>query len=92
MAELSSEEKKEIVSKLKGAGAILPCPRCGNPNFTLVDGYFNHNIQTDFGNIVLGGPSVPTIVLVCDRCGFLSQHALGVLGLLSQEKESTEAE
>lgn len=82
MAELSSDQKRRIVEALEKAGAKLPCPRCGNGNFALLDGYFNQPVQMELGGLVLGGPSVPSVVVVCNRCGYLSQHALGVLQLL----------
>ena len=90
MAELSQDQKDRIIKALTERGARLPCPRCGNQNFTLVDGYFNQPIQTELGGLVIGGPSIPSVVVVCTRCGFLSQHALGVLGLLPKEEKEDE--
>jgi predicted nucleic-acid-binding Zn-ribbon protein len=86
MKEISQEEKQKIIRALGERGANRPCPRCGNENFTLVGGYFNQTIQTEAQGIVLGGPSIPSVVVVCSRCGYLSQHALGALGLLPKEK------
>ena len=86
LQELSQEQKEEIINALIEKGVKLPCPRCGNNNFTLLDGYFNQTIQTELKGMVIGGPSVPSIVVACTRCGFLSQHALGVLGLLPKEE------
>ena len=71
---------------LPNAGANLPCPRCGNDDFTLLDGYFNQIIQDEPRGIVLGGRTIPSIVIACKRCGYLSQHAVGVLGLLPKEE------
>lgn len=82
---MSAEEKRKIIAALEERGATLPCPRCGNNAFTLLDGYLNQTIQKELKGIVIGGPSVPTIVITCKRCGFLSQHALGILGLLPEE-------
>ncbi len=86
MKELSKEEKEKIIKVLDERGAKLPCPRCGNNNFTLLDGYFNQTIQTEMKGMVIGGPSVPSAVVACSRCGYLSQHALGALGLLPKEE------
>jgi ribosomal protein S27AE len=85
VSELSSEQKRQVVEALEKAGAKLPCPRCANSNFTLLDGYFNQPVQATLGGLVLGGPSVPSAVVVCTRCGYLAQHALGVLGMLPKE-------
>lgn len=86
MKELSKEEKEKIIKVLDERGAKLPCPRCGNNSFTLLDGYFNQTIQTELKGMVIGGPSVPSVVVACSRCGYLSQHALGTLGLLPKEE------
>ena len=86
MKELSKEQKEKIIKVLDEKGAKLPCPRCGNNNFTLLDGYFNQTIQTELKGMIIGGPSVPSVVVACTRCGYLSQHALGPLGLLPKEE------
>ena len=82
LTELSQEERNRIVRALNERGANRPCPRCNNNSFSMVPGYFTHFIQQDTTNINLGGPSVPTVVVVCDRCGWLAEHALGVIGLM----------
>ena len=84
---LTPEQKEKIIATLKQKGVKAICPMCGNNNFILADGYFNHSMQTDFQNYTLGGPSIPTIATVCNKCGFVSQHALGVLGLINPEKK-----
>lgn len=86
MPKWTQEQKDKVVKALMERGARAPCPRCGNNNFTLLDGFFNQPIQAEFGGMVLGGPSIPSVVVVCTRCGFLSQHALGVLGMLPKEE------
>jgi len=81
---LSEEDKNKIIAKLTEKGVFANCPMCGNRNFVIADGYFNHPIQSTIeGGIVLAGPSIPTIAIICSKCGFISQHALGVLGLLN---------
>ena len=90
MIELSKEVKEKIIKALNERGVKLPCPRCGNNNFTLLDGYFNQTIQTEFKGMVIGGPSVPSVVTACNQCGYLSQHALGPLGLFHEEEDKNE--
>ena len=80
-------EKDRVIQALQRANVTLPCPRCSNTNFSLVDGYFKDPIQPDLKNFNLSGPSIPTIVTVCARCGFVSQHALGALGLLPRQPD-----
>ncbi|MCD7972344.1 MAG: hypothetical protein LUG18_06715 [Candidatus Azobacteroides sp.] len=88
---LSNEQKKKIVEELAKRTNGLTCPMCQNKSFIMSDGYFNNSMQADLRNINIGGPSIPTIGIICNRCGFVSQHALGTLGLLPkiEEDEST---
>lgn len=92
--DINEDQKKKIIQALQEKGAVLPCPRCGNQNFTLIDGYFNQSLQKQISNsIIIGGSSVPSIGVVCNRCGFIAHHAIGVLGLMpSVEKNKNEAE
>jgi len=90
MNELSTEQKDNIVKVLLKRGANNPCPRCNNKQFTLVGGYFNHPIQFGLKGIAIGGPSIPSVVAVCTKCGFLSQHALGIIGLLQEGEKQQE--
>ena len=80
---MNETQKKEIIRILESKGAILPCPRCGSQNFTLIDGYFNHPLQKSLSNsLIIGGPSIPSIGVVCNKCGFIAYHAIGVIGLM----------
>ena len=89
MPDLIQNQKDEIIKALTERGASLPCPRCGNNAFTLLDGYFNQVIQEEPKGIVLGGRTIPSVAVACKRCGYLAQHALGVLGLLPKEETKT---
>ncbi|HTY55767.1 MAG TPA: hypothetical protein VMB26_11225 [Candidatus Binataceae bacterium] len=91
MTELTPDQQKKIIEALEKKGAKNPCPRCGNPSFALLSGYFNQTLQTQLGGLVIGGPSVPSAVVACTNCGFLAQHALGALGLLPQEPKKEES-
>lgn len=88
-----SQKEKQIVidrlnERLKDHG--VHCPMCGNQHFIVADGYFNTPMQDQSRGVVLGGPVIPSIPIICNRCGFVSMHALGVLGLLSDTNEKKE--
>jgi len=89
---LSKKEKERIINILRKRKLLSKCPMCANRSFTIADGYFKHSIDAKLKGFVLGGPSIPSIGLVCNNCGFISQHALGVLGLLSKNKSNSKTQ
>jgi len=80
----SQKEKAKIIEALKNKTELL-CPACKHKHSQVVDGYFVHIIQESTKNIKLSGQAIPTIVLMCLNCGFISQHALGILGFSADE-------
>lgn len=84
---MDDEKKAIIANALVGKGVQLPCPRCNAVNFEVV-GQTSLQLNDNFHNITLGGPSVPTAIIACSNCGFITLHALGVLNLIPiPEKE-----
>lgn len=79
---LSKEEQDKIIAKFDLIIPHLNCPMCKNSNFVMGDGYFNNVLQFHFNGIALSGPSIPTIPIICQNCGFISQHALKTIDLL----------
>lgn len=63
---------------LKQKGRIT-CPMCGGHEFSVVQGLFLPSIQKSLDAVQIGGDSIPCVTIVCSHCGFMSQHALGVL-------------
>ncbi|MEW6658268.1 MAG: hypothetical protein AB1424_06385 [Thermodesulfobacteriota bacterium] len=84
---------EEIIKILKDKKATLPCPACGQDAFTLVDGDFTQEFIASGLRAPLGlavhneakafpyHRSINYIVLVCDNCGYLRQHAMKPLGI-----------
>jgi hypothetical protein len=81
---LSQGERQRITQKLSKKIENPQCPMCRCRQFILADVYFNHSLQADSKNMSIGGASIPTIAIICSKCGFVSQHAIGVLELLNQ--------
>ena len=85
---INQEIKNEIAEKLNEKKAILPCQRCGQSNFSVLDGFVNLPLSEEIsGNVIIGGPSIPCAVIACNNCGNLSYHALGALGMLNKDKQ-----
>jgi hypothetical protein len=84
---LNEKQKKELAEVLGKRGVRPDCPMCGKQQWTLLDAYLNHHLQTELTSaFVIGGPSLPAAAIVCGNCGFVSQHALGALGMLGKAR------
>lgn len=83
---IPQDDLQRIVKEFEIRKVKQHCPMCSNNSLTIVpQGYFNNSIQNSLDSgIVLGGPSIPTIGVICNNCGYLSQYSLGVLGLLNK--------
>lgn len=89
---INQEEKQKLVEKLneRFRNGGLSCPMCHHRQFTVADGYTNNILQDNFNGLVIGGPSIPAIPIICTNCGFISMHAIGVLGLLPSNEKKQE--
>lgn len=91
---LEDDKKKELIGVLSGRlnkyGKGTKCPMCGHSHFTIADAYLLNILQPDLKSVTLGGPSIPSLAIVCTNCGFISQHSLGVLGLLPRDEATDE--
>ncbi len=79
----------QVVEKLK---KVLPndmrCPMCGGANFEVVKGWSSTQIQSEKLGFTIGGPAIPSLTVVCHRCGFISQHSSDVLDRFEEKGES----
>jgi hypothetical protein len=83
--DLIEKVKNELIKR----GGLLPCPRCGKKNFSIInEGLIIHPLQKEDKYLVLSGRSIPVVAVICTNCGFISEHALGTLGLLNDDTTS----
>ena len=84
---IDKDKREEIVSALNARAPQLECPMCHEKSFTIVDGYVLFSLQEKTNRMTLGPSTfLPSVSIVCNKCGFISFHALGALELLPQEK------
>lgn len=70
-------QKQRIADAVHSKSQILrACPVCGNSNWMIGDGLSVFTIQPDASGVTLGGPMMPCVSLICDRCG--NTHFLNV--------------
>ena len=75
---MEQSKVQDFIKALVTKGVRMPCPRCGNQNFAVVAESIIF-IQSNPAVLSIGGPSIPTVVIVCDKCGYVTQHAKLVL-------------
>ena len=82
---MDQKRLEECVTALTAKGVRLPCPRCGSSKFAVV-GESLIPINNDPTVMTIGGPSIPTIIVACEMCGYVTQHAQVRLGLTGGKK------
>ena len=81
-----ADRREEVAQKINEVKATLPCDRCGQKTFSIVEGFTNINLQDSVSaDLMLGGRSIPVAHIACDNCGALTAHALGALNMLPLE-------
>ena len=79
---LDKKSRDRIAKAIIEKGATKPCPRCGQSDFTIAEDLSLVTLNSNLGSVAIGGPAIPVALVVCSNCGFLSQHAIGVLDLV----------
>lgn len=75
--------KTKIIEELNKRTPNLKCPVCENRKMILIDGFLNRPLQNEIlGNLMIEGPSVPTVAIACETCGHFMEFTAGVLGVL----------
>lgn len=78
-------DRQNYIDQLVEKGANKDCHRCGHESFSVLDGYSFMPVNEKLGNI-LGGPSIPAILVVCNNCGAITPHALGAFEQLNKDE------
>jgi hypothetical protein len=78
---LPPKQRDNITEALAERGVTLPCPRCGDSSWNVLDAYISNALTEDVRKVIVGGPVLPTIAVMCTRCGFLAEHVAAVLEL-----------
>lgn len=84
-------DKKKAISILTEKKALLPCHRCGNSKFIILDGISSLPLMENMemiGSIVVGGMNAPVLHVACESCGAVTSHLLGALGLMPEIKSN----
>ena len=82
---MSESRSEEISRALTEKGVNQPCPRCASQSFSVV-GESRIQLQEDPNTYQIGGKNIPTVLVACSNCGYITQHAQIPLGLFKGEK------
>jgi predicted nucleic-acid-binding Zn-ribbon protein len=77
---MDSADRAKFSQALEDRSVTQPCPRCGNHRFSVL-GMSNLKVVGGGAGLLSAflERDVPTVVVVCNNCGFLSNHAAAVL-------------
>lgn len=79
-----------VIDTLTQKGVKQPCPRCSQSQFSIVgESVINISSPVDTYTAVPAQKStIPIIIIGCDNCGYIIQHAKGPLGFLKWHERS----
>lgn len=60
-------------------GNEFKCPVCGREVFGVVPGHFHRTIQKEGAPILMAGPGINSMALICQHCGYLLEFDLATL-------------
>lgn len=83
---MDHQRRQRFADALIHEGATEPCPRCANTDFAVIGESFIP-LQPDSTSILIGGPTVRTVLVGCKRCGCVFEHAMNFL--LESSSEAT---
>ena len=79
MAQIKFQDIKDDLLKAVSDKLVLsPIPN-EPKGLTIIEGFINQPVQPELGNIVLGGPAIPTIALIGNFSGRIYIFALKAL-------------
>ena len=76
---ISADDKHKIVAALKARGAGT-CPRCRDSQWTVSE-FSRIEVQATMERNTAEKTTIPAVMIVCEHCGFIAQHALQPLGV-----------
>lgn len=77
---MDQQRREALISALQAKGVRLPCPRCGGLNFDVVAESAIW-VQEAGGAMVAERLGIPVAIAACRTCGYITEHALGPLGV-----------
>lgn len=90
---LSDEQRKKFGAWISSKAAMIgKCPTCSDRRWALMDHFIDFPIYRGGSVVIGGGPSYPSVGIVCQNCGntqFINAVLSGVLSEDSPANKST---
>lgn len=87
---VNKKEHIELIEKLQKLGATKNCPRCGNDSYDVPNTYGEITTRPRLNEASTGKRIISYVILICDKCGYIAQHAITALGYPSEEPKYDE--
>jgi uncharacterized Zn finger protein len=78
---LDKTRQEEIIKALQAKNVFQPCPRCRNLEFEVIGESLIPLHEPKGSSWWATAPEIPVVLVSCNNCGYIAQHATGVLGL-----------
>jgi hypothetical protein len=78
---MDKQRQEEIIKALQSKNVFQPCPRCRNLEFEVTGESLIPLHEPQSSSWWATAPEIPVVLVSCSNCGYIVQHATGVLGL-----------
>lgn len=75
------------IAALQKSGIAGDCPLCKQNQWVVHEVPVSLPVYNVSGKVAFPGESMPAAAMICKKCGYMSLHSLGALGLLDQLKK-----
>lgn len=83
---ISERQLEKLNNWFKSKNINMSCPSCGHNAWSAADIVVAPKFER---GIVIGGPAVPMIQLICNHCAYVRSYAAIPIGLLEKETQET---
>jgi predicted nucleic-acid-binding Zn-ribbon protein len=81
---ISENQLRKLNSWLKSKNVSMICPSCGHNEWSAADVVV---APVFAAGMVIGGPTVPMVQLICKNCAYVKLYAAVPIGLLEPEAQ-----
>ena len=84
-----NDYKNQLLQALASSGVQLECELCGKNNWVFAEQALSLTVTDLTDSHENPSPQIPAATVICNNCGNIRMHSLGVLGLLDSEQKGS---